>query len=165
MPVEPASKTPATPARRKPSIAQTIHRSRNELRREALTGIGQLGSLLCVVKGQYADAGAIAEHGPKLSAEIANLGDGNETIASWLDYLCQSGPYMGLLSAGLPFLLQLAVNHGKIDYTKLPPDSGIKDPVVLEKRVKAEMEYARAQILEEIRDIEKRTRSLNGEAM
>ena len=165
MPVEPASKTPSAPARRKPTIAQTVHRSRNELRREALTGIGQLGSLVAVIRGQYADAGAIAEHGPKLSAEIANLGDGNETIASWLDYLCQSGPYMGLLSAGLPFLLQLGVNHGKIDYTKLPPDSGIKDTVVLEKRVKAEMEFARAKILEEIREIEQRTRSLNSEAM
>jgi len=135
------------------------------MRREALTGIGQLASLFAVVRGQYADAGAIAEHGPKLSVELANLGDGNETIASWLDYLCQSGPYMGILSAGLPFFLQLAVNHGRIDYTKLPPDSGIKDPLVLEKRVKAEMEFARAKILDEIKEIEARTRALQGEAM
>jgi hypothetical protein len=113
-----------------------------------------MGSLIAVMRGSYADAGAIAQHGPGVAKETADLADGNERIASWLDYLTEAGPYLGLTKAMLPLILQLAANHGKIDAKNLPPESGIIDPRILEEKVKAEMALASAKVLSEIRAIQ-----------
>jgi hypothetical protein len=115
-------------------------------RAEALNGLGQITALVLVMRGAYADAGAIAQHGPGISQETAKLADQNESIANLIDYLTQAGPYMGLVSVVLPFVLQLAVNHNRIDAAKLSPDLGVLPPDVLEKRVRAEMEAKRAEV-------------------
>jgi len=155
MPIEPvAPKTPAARSRRTTAAATPVRSLRTQAREEALNGLGQVGSLIAVMRGWYADAGAIAQHGPKLSHEVALLGEQHEQIASWLDYLTESGPYMGLMKAGLPFLMQLSANHGKLDHTKLPPETGVIDPALLEKKVRAEMSVASALLLEEIRALE-----------
>ena len=115
-------------------------------RAEALNGLGQIGALILVMRGNYADAGAIAQHGPPISQETAKLAEQNETVASAIDYLTQAGPYMGLVAVVLPLVLQLAVNHNRIDAAKLSPDLGVLPPDVLEKRVRTEMEAKRAEV-------------------
>lgn len=156
MPVEPA--TPKTPAAKTPRArtVSTIGKTRTVIREEALAGIGQMLSLGAVMKGWYADAGAIAQHGPALCHELALMGESNEQVASWLDYLTQAGPAMGLMKAGLPLIMQFAANHGRLDVKNLPPEAGIIEPELLEKKVRAEMEVASASILAEIRQLEKK---------
>lgn len=153
MPIERAA--PPPPGQRAKRAAGTPVRSgRTAAREAALNEYGQIGSLIAVMKGWYADAGAVAQHGPGFFHEMALMGEDNEQIASWLDYLTQTGPAAGLIKAGLPFAMQIAANHGRLDASKLPPEAGIIDPALLEKRVKAEMSLASARILEEIRALE-----------
>jgi hypothetical protein len=76
------------------------------------------------------------------------LAESNDGIASVVDYLTEAGPYMGLLTVMLPFVLQLAANHGRIDASKLSPEFGVYPPDVLEGRVRSEMEAKRAQMRE-----------------
>jgi hypothetical protein len=140
-PKTPPRKTPA----RKPALSAPV--SRMAGREEALTGVGKITSLLLAMRGGYADAGAIAQHGPPIAHEAAALAETDTRIASWIDYLTEAGPYMGLTMAILPLAMQLAANHGRLDASKLPPESGVVSPGVLEARVKADMETTRLQFL------------------
>jgi len=94
-----------------------------------------------VMIGKYADAAAIADHGPNISREAASLAQQNEKIGQWIDYLTEAGPYAGLITAVLPLALQLLANHGRIDHSKVP---GVSDPRVLETKIQAEMLRAAA---------------------
>jgi hypothetical protein len=116
-----------------------------------------IGLFLCM-KGAYADAGAIAQHGPGLARETALLAESNPRIASVVDYLTEAGPYMGIIVVALPLALQLAANHGRIDASKMPPGSGVLPPEILEAKVKAEM----AKQAEEYRKDIERELSSNG---
>jgi hypothetical protein len=98
--------------------------------------------MICIARGQYADAGAFHLHWPKLAEETAELAESNESVARIVDYICSAGPYAGILTAALTFGLQLAVNHGKIDPDKASGMGGIVNPQLLEERVKAEVEAA-----------------------
>jgi hypothetical protein len=164
----PVQQRPA-PARKTPQSAQPksghpITSSRARAREEALNDWNRLGSLICVMRGWYADAGAIAEHGPGFTHEVATLAEGNEKVAKYLDYLTETGPMMGILSAGLPLILQFAANHGRIDAEKLPPEAGIIKPEILEERVKAEMKLANARMLAEIKAIHAQAAELDAES-
>jgi hypothetical protein len=169
VPVEPAR--PSAPAARKPSVSSgrtvaPVHSVRTTTRENGLTDWAKLFSLGAVMRGWYADAGAISEHGPKLAHEIALMAESNEQFAKYCDYLTETGPIMGIASAFLPLALQLLANHGRIDASKLPPEAGIVKPELLEKKVRAEMELANAQILKKIQEItqeaEKTQRELIG---
>ena len=160
MTIKPA--VPPAPKARKPvAVTASPRLSRRDLREAAVNEVGGAFSLIAVMKGWYADAGAVATHGPKFSHELALVADSNEQIASVLDYLTQTGPWVGVIKAGLPLILQLSANHGRIDATKLPPDSGIVEPKILEERVRAEMRNASARVLAEIREIERQTADMD----
>ena len=152
MPIDtaPAPAAPKTPARKTAPRTPPRPADRTAARKENLDGVGKIVSLICVMRGQYADAGAIAQHGPGITSEIASLADQNEKIASWVDYLSGTGPYMGVAVIALPLIMQLLVNHGKMDADKLPPDSGIIEPALLERKVRAEMLMARKQMQDQI---------------
>src|SRR5258707_7007916 len=75
--------------------ASVVMTPRDEARKEAVTGIFGLGSLLAIMRGAYADAGAISIHGPKIAREVTVLGRSNEQIGKALDILGQCGPYIG----------------------------------------------------------------------
>lgn len=111
-------------------------------RSESVNGLFQLASFGCVMVGQYADAATIAEHGPNVSREIVTLGQQNEKIGQWIDYLNQAGPYAGLITAVLPMVLQLAANHKRIDHTRVP---GLTDPRVLETKIQTQLKAAAVQ--------------------
>jgi hypothetical protein len=83
-----------------------------EERTEALTGLGQLAQVPLIATKQYADAGAVGIHWPGVSKELAELAETQEEIAKFIDPLIKIGPYTGLVTAVLPLILQLAVNHG-----------------------------------------------------
>lgn len=140
-PAPPAKRTAKTPARPAPVILD-----KTAARREALTGLGQITASILIMRGGYADAGAIAQHGPAVARETALLAEQNERIASVVDYLTEAGPYMGLITAVLPLALQFAANHNRLDANKLSPDFGVFPPDILEKRVKKEMEARRAEM-------------------
>lgn len=115
-----------------------------EKRFDAIQGMWQLAGLGCVFMHQYSDAGAISLHSPAISKEIVELADTNDVIAKSVDQLLQVGPYAGLVAAVLPLAMQILVNHKRIPTDKIPADSGIVDPELLEAQVKTEM--ARMQI-------------------
>lgn len=166
MPIDTTAKpaAPKAPARRVPAkTAPVTAQGKTEMRRENLDGILKIVSYGCVMRGQYADAGAFSQHGPGVSKEVADLADANDKIASWVDYLSEAGPYMGLAVATLPLVMQLLANHGRLDADKLPPDSGILPPELLEKKVKADMHAARAAMLEQIAISERASQNGDGE--
>jgi hypothetical protein len=51
-------------------------------------------------------------HWPNVAEEVAKLADSQPAIAKFVDPLLQVGPYAGLITAVLPMVLQLMVNHG-----------------------------------------------------
>jgi hypothetical protein len=152
VPIDTASAAPRAPAaKRTTAVARPARPAdKTAARKENLDGVGKIVSLICVMRGQYADAGAIAQHGPGITTEVASLAESNEKIASWVDYLSEAGPYMGVAVVALPLLMQLLVNHGRVDVDKLPADSGIIEPALLERKVKADMMAARKAMQDQI---------------
>lgn len=92
------------------SKTQTI----TQQREEAINGLGQLAQAPLLAFKQYADAGAIGLHWPNVAKEVAALAESQSAIANVIDPLMKVGPYAGLITAVLPFALQLAVNHGRV---------------------------------------------------
>lgn len=171
MPIDtsPRPTAPRTPPRKAgASVGKHVIKAPADItsaRTEALNGLGQIGALVLVMRGSYADAGAIAQHGPGISAETAKLAEQNESIANLIDYLTQAGPYMGLVSVVLPLVLQLAVNHNRIDASKLSPELGVLPPDILEKRVRTEMEAKRAEVTRQFEEATTANASVNGQVI
>jgi hypothetical protein len=163
MPIDTAPAVqPKAPARKIPAKPPAPPRPADKTasRRENLDGILKIVSYACVMRGQYADAGAFSQHGPGVATEVASLAETNEKIASWVDYLSEAGPYMGLAVATLPLVMQILANHGRLDVDKLPPDSGIIEPALLERKVRADMLNARRAMEAQIAESERA--SMNG---
>jgi hypothetical protein len=135
------TRAPSAPARkpqaaRKPAQPAEPAKTRAQVRAESLNDYFKAGALFAVVRGWYADAGACQIHGPGISREVAIMAEGNDKVGKLVDYLTEAGPYMGLATAVLPFVFQLAANHGRIDAKKIPPGLGIVDPAELESNAK-----------------------------
>lgn len=143
------SQPKAPPAKRRTAQAQPQAQpvSRQVAREDALNGIGRISALLLCLRGAYADAGAVAHHAPPFFHETAVLAETDDKIASVIDYLTEAGPYMGLVATGLPLVMQILANHGRIDASRLPPESGVIAPDALAARVKADMEKQRFEFL------------------
>jgi hypothetical protein len=109
-------------------------------RAEGLEGWFSIAQVACIAKGWNADAGAIGIHGKKLAAETARVADGVEPIGKVLDMLSMTGPYAALMTAALPFAVQIAMNH------KIIPETlaleGTQPPKALEAQVKAQIAVA-----------------------
>lgn len=115
-------------------------------RTEGLVGLVQLASFGCILRGQFADAGALGKHGPNLCVEAAKLGESNEQIGKYLDALNATGPYAGLIAAALPLTLQLLANHGKIKPEALA-GAGVVSPDALAAEAKTAMMRQQAEAL------------------
>jgi hypothetical protein len=83
-------------------------------REEALADLGTLAQVPLIALKQYADVGAVNLHWPNVAREVAKLAEQEESIAKIIDPLMMVGPYAGLVSAVLPLILQLGVNHGRM---------------------------------------------------
>lgn len=135
-------KTP--PPAKRPSVRQAAERVKTSARQEGVDGLFQMAAAGCLMAKQYADAQACAEYGPKIAEETAKLAEQNEGVARVLDYITQIGPYAGLLTAVLPFGLQILANHGRVPASALTA-LGVKDPQILELQAQREvMEAATA---------------------
>lgn len=104
------SPPPAKPAAKKPSPAAQAKRGARE---EGINGLFQLGTAVCMMTGQHADAAAFGTHGPKIAPEVASIAEDYDKVGDVIDKLIAVGPFAGLLTAVLPLALQLAVNHGR----------------------------------------------------
>jgi hypothetical protein len=132
----PITMTQAPPPR-SARAAQPVTSSRQakrDGRAEAVNGLFQLAQFGCVMTGQYADAAAVGIHGEKISGEVVKLANQNERIAKAVDYLNEVGPYAGLITAVMPFVLQILANHKRIPADKVP---GVSDPEVLTIQMQA----------------------------
>jgi hypothetical protein len=87
---------------------KTIQEERNE----ALSGILQVGQLCCLAFGDFSDAGAIGVHGPPMVDETVKLCDENKGVAEKVDILIKVGPYAGIVTTAIPFVVQILCNHG-----------------------------------------------------
>jgi len=126
--------------------------TQSQARYEGLLGVGQIGSAICVMRGLFADAGAITLHWPNVSRETVQLAAQNEQIGKAVDYLISAGPYTGLLLAALPLGLQIAANHGRVDVDQVSGISGVMPPAALEAKVKAEAQQLKARLMREAQD-------------
>ena len=141
---------PSSPAKRNTSAKSSVSREtptsgltpRDEHRKESVDGIFATVSMLAIMRGQYADAGAVGLHGPKLSREIVLLGKTHDQIGKALDYLGTAGPYMGLFGAALPLVIQLAINHDRIDGEKVSGIPGVMSKDALVTKVRGELAEA-----------------------
>jgi hypothetical protein len=103
-PVNPAAKAA------KPKADSAVTKARAE----TLVSLGQIAQVPLIATKQFADAGAVALHWPNVAREVARLAESQPQIAKLVDPLMQVGPYAGLITAVLPFVLQLGVNHGRV---------------------------------------------------
>lgn len=116
-------------------------------REQAVAGLFQIASAICVATGQLADAGAINMHGAAVSHETAVLASRYEKVGAVLDGLAQVGPFAAILTATMPLFVQIAANHNRISPDKAVAFGG-KHPSILEGQVRLElrrqqMEYER----------------------
>ena len=132
-------------------MAQTTA-SQHDAREQGLLGLGQIGQAICMMRGWFADAGAIQIHWPNVSRETASLADQDERIGKAIDYLVSAGPYAGLLTALLPFGMQIAANHDRIDARAASGLGGVMPKEMLEARVKADMEKAKAEFIRQTQE-------------
>jgi hypothetical protein len=146
----PKRPTPRTSGATKPATVQ----GKINQRAEDVDGLFKMAAAACIMKGLYADAGAINVHSPNISREMAKLAEENAQVAKLIDYLTSAGPYSGILIAVLPFALQIAANHGRIDVDKAAGLGGVMSAKDLEDRVKAELEHQRAEFQKEIREMQ-----------
>lgn len=158
----------SAPSKRPTPRASAAHKtatptvSAGEAREQGLLGLFQMAGAVCVMRGLYSDTGACSIHGPAISHEAAVLAESNEGIAKGLDYLIQMGPYSALLTAVLPFGLQIAANHGRIDADKAS-GLGVMDPATLEAKVKADVEQQKLAFMQQAKDAKEATEKAKAE--
>ena len=142
-----------------------------ELRQEALDGVLQIGQFIALAFGQFADAGAIGMFGQPMANETVKLAENDSRIASKVDLLIQVGPYAGFITATIPLLAQLLVNH-KLLKPEQFANAGVVTPETLESKMKSElMKKAMDAMIEqkrledEMRDMEDQMRAnMNGQS-
>lgn len=126
-------------------------------REEAANGIFQLAGFGLIMTKNYADAGALGKHSPKVSHELALLSEKNEGVGKILDYMTEAGPYAGLITALMPLVLQIMVNHNMLKAESLA-GSGVVAPEALSAQVKADMARETAEALKAQRAAEAEVR-------
>lgn len=157
----PKSRTPKTSGTSAPHVSRET--PRDHVRSEALTGIGQALSMALLMRGNFADAGAIGIHGPNVVKETVAMARSSEPLGRALDMLSQATPYTGLIFAALPLAAQLAVNHGRIPPERAAGISGVVSPQILENKMKAELAEMEILALREQREAEEQLARLTAE--
>ncbi len=129
---------PAPAAKKAVPIPPSDPAERIKARTEGLAGIAQLAMFGSLIKGNMADVGAISMYAPKLCEESAILAEKNENFGRTLDFIAMAGPYTALLTAAVPFVLQIAANHKRLD-PALAAHFGVLSPEVLAARARKEL--------------------------
>jgi hypothetical protein len=143
-----SAKSSPPPAKRAAKAATPQVSSKMELREEGLNGVGQLVAAGLLMFKQHADAGAVAKHFPGVAHETAAIAENNEGFAKVIDYITAVGPYAGLLTATMPLVLQIMVNHDRLPAAPLA-QFGVVHPDALTMQVQADMMRQQAEIMAE----------------
>jgi len=171
----PITQTPKSPSKsgtpRQPSAARnqqtaaavTSESPRDKDRREGVEGVFSAAAMLALMRGMYADAGALGLHGPKIAREAMLLAKSNEPVGKVLDILGQAGPYTGIIFVTLPLVAQIAVNHDRISVDKVAGIKGIMSPAALEAKAKAELAELELEAIREQRAAEQALTELKNE--
>lgn len=125
-----------------PPPAKTV----TEVREEGLNGLAQLGQGLLLLTGQYAQAATVGMHWGPIAHEGAKLADGNEKIASGIDFFIRIGPYGAFLNVLMPFVLQTAANYRFIK-AENAANMGVVPPQVLEAQMKTDIMRQQAEAM------------------
>jgi hypothetical protein len=121
-----------------------------QAREEGLAGLGQIATAVCVMTQNYADAGAFDMHFPGVAHEVAVLAEDNEKVANIVDRIVQVGPYAALLTATMPLVIQLLINHDRIKAEAAGLLGGkVMSKEALTAKVTADIERTRAQYMRE----------------
>lgn len=153
MPIDTSLATKAPPRKStgrgnaRASVATHMERSPREIREEGLLGVGQTLQGICILAQQWADAGAIGMHFPKIAPELAKLADQYSIVATGVDLAIQVGPFGALIAAVMPLGMQILANHKMIDASNAVGLGNVVPPEVLEATMKADMmrQVAQAQ--------------------
>jgi hypothetical protein len=135
----PPRTSPRTTARGSTRAPVPEQKSQREIREEGLLGVGQALQGICVIAQQWADAGAIGMHVPRIAPELAKLADSYGFIATGVDLVIQVGPFGALLATGMPLVMQILANHKVIDATSIVGAGNVVPPEVLEAKMKADI--------------------------
>lgn len=132
-----------------PQIEEDHEMTLEERRTEAVGGAFQIAQYICLAFANFSDAGAIGRHAPLMTKETVALAGKNKQVASKVDLLIEIGPWTGIIAAGLPFVMQILVNHGIFKAEKFA-NAGVVTPESLEYEMKTalmkqQMEAMRAQ--------------------
>jgi hypothetical protein len=73
-----------------------------------------LAQVPLIATRQYADVATIDKHWGSVSEELAKLADAQPAFGNVIDNMTKAGPYAGLIVAVLPMVLQIGVNHGRV---------------------------------------------------
>lgn len=158
MPVDKTTITVAPPAKTAKPAAKAVVSKAPE-REEALNGLGQLSQGALIAFRQYADAGAMGMHWPRIAREVASLAGTQEIIAKIIDPLLQAGPYAALITAVMPLVIQVMVNHGKAT----PGAMGSVSKDALESQIKTSLAQMELAALRERQAAEKDAADLKAE--
>jgi len=135
--IRPAMQAVAPGAKPQPNqryaASSTLGGQARKKRLDGVGGIFQLSQLTLIMLKQKADAAAVGLHSESITTEIVNLAESDENVARIVDSLCKVGPYGALVSAIMPLIIQLGVNHGKVPEIKM---EGIFTKAELEEKMK-----------------------------
>jgi hypothetical protein len=116
-------------------------------REDAVNGIFQIGSLIAMTFGQWADAGAINTHAPGITTETVKIADKYDSLGKGIDALAQVSPFAAIIGAVTPLVIQLAANHKMIS-AQQGAALGATNPEVLaqQMQIQANREAIRIQM-------------------
>jgi hypothetical protein len=121
--------------------------AKTQERKDGLDAYIQTGVALLMLSRQYADAQATAIHGPRVTTEVAKLCNRYEKMAGAIDKAIAAGPLAGLITAALPWAMQLAVNHGLVRNPGVLAGMGVQPKESLEAEGrKAELDMIRRAV-------------------
>jgi hypothetical protein len=134
-----AKKAPNTGASAMAKANERSKEERHHKRQEGLEGYGQMATIALLGTGQFADAGAVSLHWPKIADETANVAEAYEGFGSIIDKLVASGPIAALLLAAAPLFLQWAVNHDRLGAHPIMAQFGVlpKETVAMQGEAEA----------------------------
>lgn len=134
----PPSKTPKGPS--SSAMARATEKARSDRFNRREDGLNNWGTILVggfLATGQYADAGATAVHFPNVARETAALSEDYESVANVVDKVVAAGPFAALLSAVIPWVMQILVNHDKMPASPLLAQMKVLPKEALEAQGKA----------------------------
>lgn len=141
------------PARAAKTIGVTAERE------SALAELGGLAQVPLIALRQYADAGTVSMHWPNIATELALLAEKQPQVAKVIDPLRQVGPYAGIITAVLPLILQVGVNHGRVN----PGAMGTVPATVISAQVESNLAVQELEALKIQRDAEKQARDMRAQ--